>query len=424
MKVLFVTHSANWAGAESTLYELLRRIDLESFDPTVLLPANGVLEDRLAALGVPLGFTPLVPWIDRSATRHWERFGDGLSARVSALARWIEREEVELVLTNSSVIVEPGLAARWVGVPHVWRVHETLHAHRNLAHRLPLEASFALLDALSDRVSCVSQAVADALTPHVDPARIEVIHNGVDPIGNDRASARAKLGATDEPILLFTGTVSDEKGAPLLVPVMTRVRRAFASARCVLVGADAGAQEQTKRLAREAGIAGAFTFLGFREDARSLVAGADIVLLPSRVESLPTVVMEAMAEGVAVVSSRTGGAIELIEDGVSGRLTEIGQPEPMAEAAIELLRDDAKRSSIAEAARARALRMFSGDAYVRAFEASFRELAEARVDPSPASAVAQLIDAVCRASAAGELDAEARTKLVTEAARAIRRPPR
>jgi len=87
------------------------------------------------------------------------------------------------------------------------------------------------------------------------------------------------------------------------------------------------------------GLAGTVTFTGYRSDAARLLAGLDVLVVPSRSDGSPLVVCEAMAAGVPVVASRVGGLPDLVEDGGSGLLVRPGEAEDLARALVSLLLD-------------------------------------------------------------------------------------
>lgn len=112
-------------------------------------------------------------------------------------------------------------------------------------------------------------------------------------------------------------------------------------------------QSQLERMAADLGIADRVQFLGVRDDVPRLMAAADAVVLASRFEGLPNVVMEAMAAAKPVVATRVGGTAELVADGVTGRLVGPGDPEGLAAAMVATMRiDEADRRAMGAAGRA------------------------------------------------------------------------
>jgi glycosyltransferase involved in cell wall biosynthesis len=384
VKILFVSHTAKWAGAEACLYQLLRGLNPELHEPLVVLPAQGPLETRLEDLGVPIRFGSLVHWIGQASTDDWKRFGTNLSTRVDAMARRIEREHCDVVFTNTAVVLEGALAAHAVGVPHVWRIHEMLARHTNLGTTLSLETFYRLLDTLSDRVVVVSESVRSTLELFVRKELVEVVYNGVGVFEAPTATRQELFGEDATcPLVVFVGTISDAKGAPLLAPVMERVIKRIPNAHCVLIGEDVGAKAKLEKEIRARGLESAFRFFGFRPDARELVARADVLILPSEVDSLPNAVLEAMAAGIPAVATRSGGASELVLDGETGFLVPVGDVEAMARGLVTLLSDAEARSRMGKRAELRACSEFSETRYVKSFERLFDELAPRRRPGAP-----------------------------------------
>ena len=101
------------------------------------------------------------------------------------------------------------------------------------------------------------------------------------------------------------------------------------------------------------------------------MACADLFLLPSETESFGLAALEAMACGVPVVASRTGGLPEVIDDGESGFLLEVGNVEAMAEAGVRLLTDDDLHDAVSEAGRRAAETRFSAESVVPLYEAYY-----------------------------------------------------
>jgi glycosyltransferase involved in cell wall biosynthesis len=105
---------------------------------------------------------------------------------------------------------------------------------------------------------------------------------------------------------------------------------------------------------------------GVLADMDGVYAQADVVLLTSRRDPLPRVVMEAMCHGLPVVATRVDGIPEMVEDGATGFLAESEDAQGLAEAVGRLLEDAALRRRMGEAGRERAGRLFSPEAYARA----------------------------------------------------------
>ncbi|HEX6200036.1 MAG TPA: glycosyltransferase, partial [Thermoanaerobaculia bacterium] len=137
---------------------------------------------------------------------------------------------------------------------------------------------------------------------------------------------------------------------------------------------DGPERRRLEERAASAGLGEAVAWTGFRRDVPALLAAADLFVLPSRDDALPTVLLEAQAAGVAVVASRAGGVPEIVDDGATGVLVPPGEAAALARAVSALLADPAARGRLAQAGRRRARERFSMDAWLARLEAVYGEV--------------------------------------------------
>ncbi len=124
----------------------------------------------------------------------------------------------------------------------------------------------------------------------------------------------------------------------------------------------------SKRSSRARGLERRVQFLGHREDVAQLLAEADVFVLPSRSEAFPNGAIEAMAAGLPVVASATGGLLDLIEHGHTGLLFEPGNAEALADALRHLFTDRGIAAGIGQRAQAQVRQRYSFERMVRSFE--------------------------------------------------------
>lgn len=189
--------------------------------------------------------------------------------------------------------------------------------------------------------------------------RITVIPNAVDAAAfdalPDRDVARAQLGlAGDErPVVLYVGSLTEEKG------VLDLLSAPIASPHRVVLVGDGPLRARLQKDGE-----GGVVVLGPLQDVRAAYAAADLVALPSWSEELPAVLMEAGLAGLPVVATDVGSMSEIVDDGVSGLLVLPRDPKALAGSIDDLLGDTAKRLQMGEAGRARVSQRFSFDAVV------------------------------------------------------------
>ena len=274
------------------------------------------------------------------------------------------------------------LAAQLAGVPltvvHDWSLPDWLPPLRRSADRL-----------LRGRTRFVAASRAqerDLRQAGVRPDAIAVVHAGVEVehfAAGARQTTRAALGLEDgRPVALVPARLVAAKGHDDLISVLPAVL-ARAPRLMVLCAGDGPLAGRLAERLRGEGLAGSVRLLGHTEEMPDLLAAADFIVLPSRVEGLPSVVLEAFAAGRAVVATDAGGVREALTDGCEGRLVPVGDGAALAAAVAELATDPARRAAMAERGRARVERDFRLDRATRRLEAVYERwlaAAERRLD--------------------------------------------
>jgi glycosyltransferase involved in cell wall biosynthesis len=175
------------------------------------------------------------------------------------------------------------------------------------------------------------------------------------------------------PAILFVGGNYLRKGLPALLRAAALLRPGHPDLRIHVVGGDRR-RPRFERLARRLGVAGAVAFHGWRDNdrVRSLMAGADLFAMPSRVEAFGLVYLEAMRAGTPVIATCRGGAAEAFADGREALLVDPDDPAAIAAAIRRIGEEPDLRRTLVEGGRAAAAR-FTVEAAVAATEAVYRE---------------------------------------------------
>jgi N-acetyl-alpha-D-glucosaminyl L-malate synthase BshA len=139
---------------------------------------------------------------------------------------------------------------------------------------------------------------------------------------------------------------------------------------------DGPERSPAERLAVQKGIHNKIDFLGKQDRVHEKLPLADVMLLPSQLESFGLAALEAMACRVVPIATNVGGLPEVIQHGVSGYLAPVGEVETMANYAINLLSDDKELTAMGKRSRARAQARFCASKIIPMYEAFYREVLE------------------------------------------------
>lgn len=216
--------------------------------------------------------------------------------------------------------------------------------------------------------------------------RAEVLHNVVDfgrfPTSPNRYAARSRITselgiATDAPLVGSVGRLAPQKGYDILLDAMAEALRHRPDTHLLLIG-DGNERANLEAQRGALGLGTAVHFLGARADVEQILPALDLFVSSSRWEGLPTVILEAMASQTPVLGTRVSGTVELIEDGVTGKLVAANDAHALALAINDLIVDEAGRSQLADAANLFARSHFSVDRVARAHEALYAGIAGLR----------------------------------------------
>jgi N-acetyl-alpha-D-glucosaminyl L-malate synthase BshA len=228
----------------------------------------------------------------------------------------------------------------------------------------------------SDGVTAISNYLKEATHEifHVD--NVKVIPNFVCQYDYQRqpvASLRESLSPNNEPLIAHVSNFRPVKRPLDCIEIFARVLKQGVKARLVMVG-DGSERTNCEHRARCLGIQDQCSFVGKQPRIVDYLSVADVLLLPSEQESFGLAALEAMACEVPVISTRVGGIPEVVTDGETGFLSEVGDVEKMSADAARLVRDTELRREMGRKARESAISRYSTDQVIPQYISFYEEV--------------------------------------------------
>jgi glycosyltransferase involved in cell wall biosynthesis len=339
VKITHVVIGGEIAGGQIVALQLARAARHAGHEVAFVSPSAGPFVELVRGEGFAAAVIPVGGALDL--------------ASIARLRRRLRGTDVVHTHAHFTINVAVRIAGRLAGA----RV--LAHMHIENAFRTgPTRRLQVAIDNATARLCFAIVAVSDAtraqlLRQGYPAGRVVTVHNGVDSVG-PAPPIRLAVGAT----VLEVARLAEVKGQRTLLAALRGL-----DASAVLVGLDlerGGSYERELREeAERLGVADRVVFAGQRDDVPGLLAGCDVVCLPSSVEGLPLVVLEAMAQGRPVVATAVGGTPELVVDGETGLLVPPGDAVALAGALGKVLRDPGLARRLGEAGRRRVHASFS-----------------------------------------------------------------
>ncbi len=356
-------------GAERCIQHLAVGLDRDRFEPVVYClgprptdPQASCVEP-IEAAGIP------VHCLGARRARHFP-------ATMRRLRKMLTSQRPQVLQTflfHANLVGR--LAARRAGVPHV--LSGIRVAERHSRWHLWLDR---WTQRLVDRHVCVSQSVAEFSVGHagLPRERVVVIPNGIDPrIAAPDPMDLAEFGIPPERrAITFVGRLEPQKGLPWLLETAAQWLPQVPDCDLLLVGS--GSQRgDLESQALELGVADRVHLAGWRPDVREILAASHLLVLPSRWEGMPNVVLQAMALGLPVLATEAEGTAELLGDQAKAQTASYGATQVFSEKLVAIMSDPAEAKRLALGNRQRAMSEFSLSRMIEAYEGLWQRLAEA-----------------------------------------------
>lgn len=348
-RVIFLIDGLGMGGAERLLVIYLQHLDRTRFEPRVCVmqvKQNNPMAAEIEKLGVPIDFVPVKRLADPAALPR-------LLGYLRRMRPAVLHTQLEFADTLGST------AAKLLGIPTVSTLHTADAPEKGEKSYRRLKLRWWILRHFPARVIAVSEGTRQhhLRVGNLPPQKVVTLHNGIDlarfsPVSSaEIAAMRESLGIpADAPLLVTVAVLRQPKGIQYLLEALPDILRRVPDTRYLIVG-DGDHREKLKSIAAEKGVSDHVIFAGTRRDIPQILAAADIFVLPTLTEALPTVLAEAMAAEKPIIASDVGGVPEMLDDGQNGLLIPPADPSALTEACLKLLENPERARAMGKTGR-------------------------------------------------------------------------
>ena len=389
MKILFVSHGGRRnGGAQNVLYALMKHA-ATLFDCHCLFPENGQFAESVVALGITPHVVRFNWWagFELDSLYKISNFCMNLHKSVDAVVSIINKNKIDMVISNTVVMAEGAFAAQQCNIPHIWYIHEILSKDPKLKHLVKLEFLYPLMLSMSHALVGVSNAVKKEITDYLDLAnkerdavqgegsplkfpldKIHVVHNGV-PI----PASCPEINSNNT--VLSVGGICRRKGQMTLLRAARLVLDEIPSVQFRLAGSfwENGYRRELLDERAKLDIGKKFAFEKWQIDMDAFYSSGGILVSPSTCESFGLSLLEGMTHGLPVVATDSGGPSEIVEHGKTGFLTPIDDIKGLADHIIFLLKNKHVGKEMGRVGFERAKNNFSEQIFVDGFMKIIRQ---------------------------------------------------
>jgi len=363
-RILFYTDTPNYGGAERQMELLAKHLKPLGFEVSLAYGMYSKLDEKKEEMAAAYAKTYLLPVLHKHDPRHYHY--------VKQLFREEKFDLLHLHLWNPGACRYAFWAGHHAKVPIVTTEHDPfeLKGLKRLIQRHCLSKTDRIIAISSDNFGQLSELVHPAVN------HVFQIHNGIE-LGpfldnHDKASLQIETGAF---VITCVAEMHPRKGHKHLIEAFQRLQKQTPMLHLVLVGTGPIEQELKERYGSNPNI----HFLGWRKDIPQILRASDVFVLPSLREAFGLSIVEAMASGVPVVATDTGGARDIIENGKSGLLVPPGDSESLMGAIKTLIDNPGQRKDLAKNALERAKTYFTAERMAKETAELYTNLLEAQL---------------------------------------------
>ena len=334
VNILYVNHVGKVSGGETSLLNYITNLDREKFESFMVCP-HGELASRAASLGVNI--IPMQMWIlGRNVFKYlWT---------VIKLFSVIRRNRIDIVhVSGAGSNQYAAIAAKLTGrllVVHFHNVRSARDIRKYLVN-------------MADRIIVNSEFTLNSIKNYIkDVSKIRLVYYGIDIesfSSTDGKRVKEEFGIrTENKLVGIIGLLEERKGHEYFLKAAKVIKDKLGDVNFIVAGSsvftDRSYENNTRELAVQLGLNEDVIFTGYRRDIREILSGLDVLICPYREEPFGMVLIEAQASRVPIVAFNSGGIPEIIKNGQTGYMVDLGNWQALADKGLDIMTN----SSVAE----------------------------------------------------------------------------
>jgi glycosyltransferase involved in cell wall biosynthesis len=330
MKILFLDQYSEMGGAQRVLADFLAAVQRRGWGAHVAVPGGGPLVEQLRSCKIEVTEIPCGPYRSgKKGISDLFKFARDVRRQSRIIRNVLKQGSFDLVYVNGPRLLPAAMATRRE-TPVLFHLHYPIH--QSLAARL---AGWSVRRTGATVVAC-SNSVAQSLVRYIGSCKLHVIYNGT----SDMVFREREFSPDTGWRIGLVGRISPQKGQIEFLEAAKLLAVEFLSVRFVICGAPLfGADEYFDRV-KSLATGLPVEFLGWREDVAAVLAGLDLLVMPSKEEGTPLVLLEAFSAGVPVIAFPAGGIGEVISNRETGFLVPEASAKGLAVQIRQLLTSD------------------------------------------------------------------------------------
>ena len=316
IKKILIAHSSNdYYGASKVLISIIDIFIKHGFKVYLILPNNGYLNNNEIIKKTNLKIINLGVFRKKYFTIF------GLINRLYFIIKsfifiksFLKKNKIDLVYINTSTIISPAIAAKFVGIPSIFHIHEIPNGN-------PIYSRFivAFLNVFSKEIICVSKSVYDFwIINGLKKFKVKMIYNGF-----NLKTPKSKIFSNNKIVFTSISRIIPYKGHSLLIRIFDILCKKNKNIYLQIVGDTLPEYEkyldELNLDIKRRGLNNKIKFLGFREDVLTILDNSNFFIhTPLSPDPLPTVIFEAINCKIPVITNNLGGAYEILDQGKNG----------------------------------------------------------------------------------------------------------